>query len=52
MADQLAAQIVKLERVLIVGKRVNAQAQPQLAQLPGLFIEGRRAVLQFACMRW
>lgn len=35
-----ATEIVKLERVVIVGKRANA---PVVAQLPRVVIEGRRA---------
>lgn len=35
-----ATEIVKLERVVIVGKRADA---PVIAQLPRVVIEGRRA---------
>jgi membrane protein implicated in regulation of membrane protease activity len=41
---QPATEIVKLERVVIVGKRVDAQAPVVVAQLPRVIIEGRRAV--------
>lgn len=35
-----ATQIVKLERVVVIGKRADA---PVVAQLPRVVIEGRRA---------
>lgn len=41
---QPATEIVKLERVVIVGKRAVAQA-PVVAQLPRVVIEGRHTVL-------
>ena len=39
MDQMLAAEVVKLERVVIVGKRADA---PVVAQLPRVVIEGRR----------
>ncbi len=39
-----ATQIVKLERVVIVGKRAALQAPVVIAQLPRVVIEGRRSV--------
>ena len=39
---QAATQVVKLERVVVVGKRAEAQTLV-VAQLPRVVIEGRRA---------
>ncbi len=42
---QPAVEIVKLERVVIVGKRVDQSAARVVAKLPRVVIEGRRTVL-------
>lgn len=54
-ASQPAAQIVKLERVVITGKRAESAqlAQSDIKQLPRVVIEGRRmnADVQLAALK-